>query len=217
MRVLRSIVAIAVVTVCLAVASSIALAEDEGSPAAEADSQPAGSSPELLAWLQICIQHLASEDEDVRGGAAVALKAAGPAARPLLEMAASNDHPQLSAGAKRLLAQMDRSVRGRRSPAQPLPGYRQGRSNARVLDELELDDDKRAAVEPLLAESDKQRQELLRKLQSGEVERAEAGSRLGALRKETDEKLAKLLDETQMERYRELTRAPARTSPRPTE
>jgi hypothetical protein len=216
---LHSIVVIAVVTACLCATSSIALAADEAKePASEADSQPAGSSPEFLAWLQICVQHLASEDEDVRGGAAVALKAAGPAARPLLEMAAANDHPQLSAGAKRLLAQMDRSVRGRRSPGQPAPpGYRQGRSTVRVLDALELDDEKRAAVEPLLAQSEKQRQELIAKLQSGEVERSEAGSRLGALRKETDEKLAELLDEAQMERYRELTRAPARTAPRPTE
>ena len=47
-------------------------------------------TPEAAAWLDLCVEHLQSEDEDVRRGAEAALRVAGALARPVLERAAAD-------------------------------------------------------------------------------------------------------------------------------
>jgi len=76
------------------------------------------ATPELQAWMEVCAEHLGSEDEGVRAGAAAALRVAGPAARAVLEkiVAESEDAPRPVV--TRLLDQIDR-LEGQTEPSRP--------------------------------------------------------------------------------------------------
>ncbi len=190
---MRGLVAIAFALAPLA-GSVLAVpsAEPAAPPSAVAAEAP---SPALEAWIKLLVEHLASKDERVRSGAALALRSAGPAARPALATAAASPDPELSAGAKRLLAQLEQPVRSART--------------ARIGDALGLEGERLKAVESILGDLEQQRLQIVRKMQAGEVERAAAAEQITTLRRESDERLAGILDEEQMKRYLELTGPPS--------
>lgn len=184
MRGTRTLVAIVFTLVSLAAGLAWAV------PSAE----QTAPSQELEAWVKLCVEHLASKDERVRSSAAVALRSAGPAALPALAEAAAAPDAELSASAKRLLSQLEQPGRSART--------------ARISDALGLDGERLKAVESILGDLEQQRLSIVRKMQAGEVPRDAAAEQIATLRRESDARLAGILDEEQMKRYRELTGPP---------
>lgn len=175
---------------------------ERAAQAAQADATP---SAEFADWIQLCVQHLASPDDNVRAGATLALRFAGANAKPALEEAASSPDPTLSAAAKRVLDQLARPEGAAARSGRPRPTVtRQGHASSRVVAALDLDDERRAAVETILDDFDERRQVILDQLRAGTVDRSQIVGQLDALTAEIDGRVDEVLDDEEMARYRSL-------------
>ncbi len=178
------------------------------SPARQVATAP---SPELSAWIELCLRHLTSTDEGVKNGAALALRVAGAAARPALEQAAAGSDPGLSAAAQQILARLSSPPARTREEGYRDTSHRREQAQERLIDSLGPREDQRPKLEAIFGEQERSRADLVRKIRDGELDRTAVPEALEALRRETEEKLAAVLDEAQMESYRQLTRPAGRS------
>lgn len=206
-----------VLAVCLALLPQAALLASETAPVPATDAPAAAPraeappSPELAQWIDLCIRHLVSTDEAVSNGATVALRMAGSAARPALEQAAKSDDPKLGAAAQQLLTRLSTQSSRARSEGYGDAIHRQAQAHERLIDALAPREDQRPKLEALLLEQERNRTELVRKVREGEMDRTAFTEALSTLQRETEEKLAAVLDEAQLESYRKLTRPAGRS------
>jgi len=145
----------------------------------------------LLAWIDVCIEHLASGDRAVRGSAGAALRSTGAAAKPALEQAASSDNE--------LVAQRARVLLGR--PATPT--FQEDGVGPLAL-ALDLTKEQKPKVATIFEELRAEQREVIAKLGKGEADGNAIKDELAAVRARSDAKLAEVLTEEQMTRYREM-------------
>lgn len=162
-------------------------------------------TPELLAWVDVCVQKLASQDEGVSKSAIAALRYMGPAARPALEEAAASGDETTARNAEKVLAHIDR-VETR--IAEQKSGEAQRRSAATLSKTLGLSDEQVPQFQAILDDYYRKQTALARSIRKGDVEREDARRQLLQLRADVEEKLAKVLTKEQMKRF-------VKTVPRP--
>jgi hypothetical protein len=159
-------------------------------------------TPELLAWVEVCVEHLGSEDEGVRAGARTALRFTGPAARPALESAAAGDG-QAATEAGRVLVYLDGVERRmERRKAQKIAADA-ATPAARLGEQLGLSEEQVPQFKTIIEDYYDQQTALAQSVRKGELEVADASQRVVELRDELERKLAPLLTEQQMEQLRE--------------
>jgi periplasmic protein CpxP/Spy len=168
----------------------------------ERDEPAPEASPALKKWIRVCVKHMGSDDPAVRRSAGAALRAAGPAARPILEAMAAGDNEATAAIAKRLLEA------GRRENAAAGRGGERGGRRVSLLDrlteQLKLTDDQKTKVTAVLEENMKVRGALMESVRSGDIPREEMRERWQALQAEMNKKMAEILTEEQVTKYREM-------------
>jgi Spy/CpxP family protein refolding chaperone len=186
-----------------------------GDEAPATSSAPAAEpSVALRAWIDACTAALGSDDEAVRTGAALALGAAGGAARPALERVAKSGSERTKALAERLLAQLDRRDQAtaertdeKAAPAatRPAPAgrseHRAAQGTQRVLEALKLEGEQRTSVEAVLKEYEEGRRAVLDESHAGKIDRAAAIARIEKLRTDVDVELGKILTPEQKAKY----------------
>jgi len=187
--------------------------------AAESGARPRGApeaTPELLKWIDVCVQHLGSADAGVRQGATVALRAAGPAAKPALEKAQHSDNAQVAQLASSVLSQLSRPgapAEARRPRGGRLgPGGPGTSSVDALMKQLGLSAEQQPKVEGIFDQHATAQEEVSKSAREGKIPKEEAKAKITALRAETEGKLAKVLTPEQMKKYKELN-APAMTAP----
>jgi hypothetical protein len=165
------------------------------------------ATPEVLAWVDVCIQKLASQDEGVSKSAIAALRYLGPTARPALEEAAAGDDETTARNAEKVLAHIDR-VEARIAEQKSGEGQNRRRSAATLSKTLGLSDEQVPEFKAILDDHYRKQTALARSVRKGDVERDDANRQLVQLRADVEEKLAKVLTKEQMERF-------VKTVPRP--
>lgn len=158
------------------------------------------TTPALLAWVDVCIRQLASEDEGVSKSAIAALRYVGPAARPALEKAAASSDETTARNAEKVLTHIDR-VENRIAEHRRGEALTEGRSAETLSKALGLSDEQAPKFKAILEDYYRQQTALARSVRKGDVGRDDAGKRLLELRANVEEKLAKVLTKEQMESY----------------
>jgi hypothetical protein len=158
------------------------------------------ATPDLLAWVDVCIQRLGSQDDGVSKSAIAALRYVGPAARSALEDAAASGDERTARNAEKVLVHIDRIenriAEHRGGEGQPPP------SSAATLGKmLGLNDEQVPEFKAILNDHYRKQNALARSVRKGDIERDDAGPRLLELRADLEEKLAQVLTAEQMERY----------------
>ena len=206
---MKFVLAIAVGLV--AVGAGVGAAEPERStpPAREASGSAASAQPTqaLLAWIDVCVKNLSSSDEDVRAGAAAALKQAGSAAVPALEKLSAGTS-ETAKTAKRVLGQIQRAST---PPARAAAGepVRHGPSVDEMSSKLGLAGDQAAKFKTIMEQFHSKQAELSASVKNGDVAVNDAGGKAALLREKTDAELAKLLTPEQMKTYLQMLPSPS--------
>jgi len=157
------------------------------------------ATPEMLKWVDTCVEQLGSKDDGVRAGAAAALRAAGGTAAAALERASKSDDPVMARDSKRLLAQVQR--------IEDRIATRKRASMSKIdimVESLELDDDEAATFTDIIGEFQLKQRDLTVSIRSGKVDVADAADRMDALNEERNQKLSAALTTEQMDKYLEL-------------
>jgi hypothetical protein len=161
------------------------------------------STPELLAWVDVCLQHLGSEDDGVRAGARAALRFTGPAARPALERTAAGGEGKAATEAGRVLVYLDGVERRMEKRKAQKAASDAATPAARLSELLGLSEEQSPQFKAIVEDYYEQQAGLAQSVRAGEIKASDAGRRVAELRNELETKLASLLTEEQMKLYRE--------------
>jgi hypothetical protein len=158
------------------------------------------ATPELLAWVEICIQQLGSEDDGVSKSAISALRHAGPAARPALEAAAASGDERTVRNAEKVLAHIDR-IENRIAEYKSGDGQAPRRSADMLSKTLGLSDEQIPEFKSLLNDYYREQTALAKSIRKGDTTREDASKSLSTLRADFEKKLAGVLTAEQLDQY----------------
>lgn len=158
------------------------------------------ATPELLAWVDVCIQRLGSEDDGVSRSAISALRYAGPAARPALEAAAASGDERTVRNAEKVLVHIDR-VENRIAEHKSGEGQTPRRSAAMLSKTLGLSDEQVPAFTAILNDYYREQTALAKSVRRGDTARDDASKSLLELRASFEKKLAGVLTAEQLDQY----------------
>jgi hypothetical protein len=163
----------------------------------------AEATPELLAWVDLCVKNLGSKDSNVQASAAAALRSAGTPALPALKKAAAGSDAKLAQTAKRVQSQIERGGSARGAEGDGSSGAAE-----RYTSELALSQEQAAKFKAIFDDYTSKQIDLSQSVQSKELDSAAAGKQSAALRAEMDQKLTQVLSADQMKKFRELSPNP---------
>lgn len=176
-------------------ASCPAAAQEKVEREAKKPARRAATDTELQKYLEVLSKFIASSNPKVKASVRDAFLAVGREAVPTLREIAKTGSREAKNEVKEILKAIEEKKEE--------PESKEDAFYRKMVEYLELTDEQKEKVDPIVNEIKKKREELREALRSGEISRQEVREKVQNLREEEEAKLKEILTEEQFEKFME--------------